>query len=120
MKKALRDALDRTYYIAAYAPDFPQDVPNTLDDNFRHLIQEIENCAASSKKESMTKWLVAALNDVKEAYQKYILGEIEAGRRLVESAAQHLNDALSGRSSKPKFAVDSNGNIGEFTDKNHH
>jgi hypothetical protein len=116
-KSKLQAISDYLHYVALYAPNFPAEDRTDLKKSFEQIFKSIKDVLPLLKNENEKKWVELSLQEMNESYQKYISGQTDFAEKSLRIAIEHFDNAITRKTRKARFAVDSSGVTGEFTKK---
>jgi hypothetical protein len=96
-------ASDSFSYILVFCPNFPPATRSTTKKAFEDLINQIDVIMRGSCKETTKQWLRICLTDIRQSWKSYDEGNIREGRKLIQRAEEHFNNAFSKKSMEARF-----------------
>ena len=96
-------ASDRFGYILLGCPNFPPATGTTTKTAFEKLIAFINEILERNKSEETKKWLQVCLQEINSSWKNYDNGDISEGRKLIQQAKGHFDDAFSAKRMDARF-----------------
>ncbi|MCI0605262.1 hypothetical protein L0156_19930 [bacterium] len=114
--KARTQALSDFFrYVFAYAPEFPAEDEMDLLKSFEQIKTDFDYLFRQFKGRENVQFLNLAYNETEEAYQLYFSGQDKGARKRLRSAIDHFDSFIKGKKATARFAIDPEGNVGEFS-----
>ena len=104
-----RRASDRFSYILLGCPNFPSGTGTTTQSAFEKQVGFIESIIEKTKSEEAKQWLRVCLQEVRQSWKAYEAGSLPKGKRLIQVAEAHFNNAFTKKPIEPRFIVASSG-----------
>jgi len=109
-------ASDRFSYILVFCPKFPPYTRATTKTAFEKLIALIDSIMEQVVEQDSKQWLRICLQEIRQSWKDYDEGNLTEGRKLIQRAKGHFDDAFSRKPIEPRFIVGQSGAV--FDEKN--
>lgn len=106
-------ARDRFGYILLGCPNFPPSTGTTTQSAFEKQIGFIDAIIEQTKSEEGKQWLRVCLQEVRQSWKAYEAGDISKGRKLIQVARVHFDNAFAKKPIAPRFTVDNSGSASD-------
>jgi hypothetical protein len=102
-------AKDRFSSILIFCPNWPALARTSMTENFEELITWIEDITSRTRSGDTKHWLRICLQEIQESWRQYQAGDLQAGRKTIQVAESHFDDAFAHRSMAPRFMAGASG-----------
>ena len=99
------EARDRFSYILVFCPNFPSGTKATTKTSFEKLIELIDAIVEQTKGEEAKQWLTVCLQEVRESWKYYDDGNIKDGRKTIQRAEEHFQNAFARKTTEARFVA---------------
>lgn len=92
-------------YILVYAPDFPVEDATTTEDQFDKLLRRVRALWNGIQDVERRRWLDLLGREIVEARSRFLTGDSQAGRSLIQSVQEHFKSWRELKKMRPTFIV---------------
>ena len=106
-------ARDRFSYILLGCPNFPPSTGTTTWSAFEKQVGFIDSMIEQTESEEGKQWLRVCLQEVRQSWKAYEVGDLSKGRKLIQLAKEHFDNAFVKKPIAPRFIVGDSGSASD-------
>jgi hypothetical protein len=106
-------ASDLFSYILVNCPNFPPSTGSTIAKEFGILMSLLDTLFKNARNDDAKQWLGVCQQEVRQSWKSYDDGNVKDGKKLIQIAKGHFDNAFSNKPTAARFIVNKSGSTSD-------